>query len=180
NRLHQTCEEWRTERDFIFRDVFDNEVAGSARLILERYARYTAHFAAVSTGKAPFDDEVCFAPREASLISRMLSDLAPSVPSWDERFERIRAFFASEHFRSIPGIRISALFWATIAREINGGRQPDRFPTAAMFNDIDAVAIYAPLCDAMFVDKDISHLAKQKELQRELGGDRKSVVRERG
>jgi hypothetical protein len=170
NKLHQTCEEWRTERNFKFDDVFNNELDGSARLILERYARYAAHFAAVSAGRAPFDDEVCFAPREASLISRMLSDLAPSFPSWNERFERIRAFLASEHFRSIPGIRISALFWATIAREINSGRQPDRFPTAAMFNDIDAVAIYAPLCDAMFVDKEISHLAKQRELQQELAG----------
>jgi hypothetical protein len=171
NRLHQTCEEWRTERDFKFKDVFNNELDGSARLILERYARYAAHFAAVSTGRAPFDDEVCFAPREATLISGMLSELAPSSPSWDERFEHIRAFLASKHFRTIPGIRISALLWATIAREINGGRRPDRFPTAAMFNDIDAVAMYAPLCDAMFVDKEISHLVRQRELQEDLGED---------
>ncbi len=37
-----------------------------------------------------------------------------------------------------------------------------------MFNDIDAVAMYAPLCDAMFVDKEISHLVKQRELRDEL------------
>lgn len=168
--LHQTCEEWRADRSFNFRHVFDNELDASARVILDRYVRYTAHFAAVSSGRAPFDDEVSFPPQEATLISRMLSELAPSCPSWDERFERIRAFFVSRHFRTVPGIRISALFWATIAREINSGRQPDRFPTAPMFNDIDAVAMYASLCDAMFVDKEISHLTKQGELQQELTG----------
>jgi hypothetical protein len=170
NRLHQTCEEWRTERNFDFKDIFNNELAGSARLILQRYARYAAHFAAVSTGGAPFDDEACFAPREATLILRMLTELASSLLMWNERFERILEFFASEHFRAIPGIRIAALFWATIAREINSGRKPDRFPTAAMFNDIDAVSSYSPLCDVMFVDREISHLAKQRELRQELVG----------
>jgi len=39
-----------------------------------------------------------------------------------------------------------------------------------MFNDVDVVAAYAPFCDAMFVDKEISHLAHQGELRRELNG----------
>lgn len=170
NRLHQTCEEWRTARDFDFTDVFNNELAGTARLILQRYARYAAHFAAVSAGIAPFDDEACFAPREATLVLGMSSELASSFPMWDERFERILEFFGSEHFRTIPRVRMAALLWATTAREINSGRNPDHFPTAAMFNDIDALSSYSPFCDAMFVDREISHLAKQGELREELFG----------
>ena len=39
-----------------------------------------------------------------------------------------------------------------------------------MYNDIDAVAMYSPFCDAMFVDKEIAHLTKQGELREELTG----------
>ncbi len=69
--LHQTCEEWRTQRDFRFKDAFNNELDGSAKLILKR---------------------------EASLISRMLSELAASFPSSDDWFERVRAFLAQSNF----------------------------------------------------------------------------------
>ncbi len=169
-RLHETCEEWRNDAGFNFKDTFDNELAGGGRLILQQYGHYAGHFAAVSTGQAPFDDEVCFAPPAAVLVSRMLSELALSLPNWEKRFARIGDFFASEHFRAVSGVRISALFWATIAREINAGRKADRFPKASMYNDIDAVAMYSPFCDAMFVDKETSHLTKQKELQQELAG----------
>jgi hypothetical protein len=169
-RLHETCEEWRNDAGFNFKDTFDNELADGGRLILQQSGRYAGHFAAVSTGQAPFDDEVCFAPPAAVLVSRMLSELALSLPNWEKRFARIGDFFASEHFRAVSGVRISALFWATIAREINAGRKADRFPTAGMYNDIDAVAMYSPFCDAMFVDREISHLVKQGELRDELAG----------
>ena len=166
--LQRTCEEWRNDPSFSFRETFENELAGCGRLILQRAGRYIEHYGAVSTGQAPFDDEVCFPPPEAMLISRMLQALEPTCANPDEKFMRIREFFASKQFRSVPAVRVSSLFWATIAREINAGRKPDRFPTGSMFNDIDAVAQYSPFCDAMFVDKEISHFVKQRELREEL------------
>jgi hypothetical protein len=169
-RLHKTCREWQNDRNFSFKETFDNELAGCGRLILEQYSRYVTHYAAVSTGQAPFDDEVCFPPAAVALVTRMLSELSSSIPTYEERFARIRKFFASDHFREVPAARISALFWATIAREIHSGRKPDRFPKSSMYNDIDAVAVYSPFCNAMFVDKEISHLVKQRELQMALSG----------
>jgi len=167
--LYRTCEEWRTDAEFSFRDTFENELGGCGRLILQRAGRYITHYAAVATGQAVFDDEACFPPPEAMLVSRMLRSLEASCATSDEQFERIREFFASKQFRSLSAVRISSVFWATIAREVNAGRKPDRFPTASMFNDIDAVAQYSPFCDAMFVDKEVSHFVKQRELREELG-----------
>lgn len=167
-RLHRTCEEWQSDPNFSFRDTFENELSGCAKVILEQAGRYLAHYAAVSTGQAPFDDFVCFPPPGAMLVSRMLSELEQHGISGNERLSRVQEFFASKQFRSISGARISSFFWATIAREINAGRKPDRFPKAGMFNDIDAVAMYSSFCDAMFVDKEVSHLVKQRELQDEL------------
>jgi hypothetical protein len=168
-QLHCTCEEWRNDPDFDFRETFENELAGCGKLILQRAGRYIAHYGAVAVGQALLDDEVCFPPPEATLVSRMLRALEPTCATPDEQFVRIREFFASKQFRSLSTVRISSLFWATIAREINPGRKPDRFPKASMFNDIDAVATYSPFCDAMFVDKEVSHLVKQRELREEIG-----------
>jgi hypothetical protein len=169
-RLREVCKEWREDPTFSFRETFENELAGHWRQILEQFARYTARFAAVHLGYAPFDDEVCFPPAALVLVTRMMTKLAPTFPNMDERIARIREFFISEHFRAVSGVRISALLWATIARDINAGRKSDRFPKASMYNDIDAVAQYSPFCDAMFVDKEISHFTRQRELQQELAG----------
>jgi hypothetical protein len=170
-RLHETCQEWQQDKNFSFKETFENELTGGAKLIWEQYSRYTAHYAAVATGQVAFDDEVCFPPPGAMLVSRMFSELSSNLmTSHDDRVAAVLKFFSSKQFRTVPAARISALFWATIAREIHAGRKADRFPTASMYNDIDAVATYSPHCDGMFVDKEISHFSRQKELQQELAG----------
>ena len=169
-RLHEVCQDWQNEETFSFKETFDNELAGVGRAILEQHNRYLLRYAAVLSGHAPLDDEVCFPPPASTLVSRMLKELGSTIPDMDERFTAIRNFFASDYFRAVSGARLSALFWATIAREIHAGRRPDRFPKASMYNDIDAVATYSPFCDAMFVDKEIAHLTNQRELREELGG----------
>jgi hypothetical protein len=171
--LHEKCREWQNDETFSFKQTFDNELAGVGTGILEQCSRYLARYAAVSRGQVPLDDEVCFPPPASSLVSRMLSEAASTLSDMGERLAAIPVFFASDYFRAVPGARISALFWATIAREIHAGRKPDRFPKSSMYNDIDAVAMYSSFCDAMFVDKEISHLTKQRELQEQLGGKTK-------
>jgi hypothetical protein len=116
------------------------------------------------------NDADYFPPESADLITQMLAALEPTLPSHDARFERIQAFFGSESFRSVPFARVTALFGATLARDVHSGRNPENFPGPGMFNDIDAVAAYAPFCDAMFVDREISHLASQGGLKEELAG----------
>ncbi len=169
-RLHEVCQDWQDDENFSFKETFDNELAGVGKAILEQRSRYLARYAAVLNGQAPLDDEVSFPPPAASLVSRMLTELGSAIPDMGERVTAIRNFFASDKFRAVSGARISSLFWATIAREIHAGRRPDHFPKASMYNDINAVAMYSPFCDAMFVDKEISHLTKQGELCKELGG----------
>jgi hypothetical protein len=99
----------------------------------------------------------------------MLDDAASTLPDMSERHAAIRDFFASEYFRAVSGARIQALFWATFARQIHLGRK--NFPQSSMYNDIDAVAMYSPFCDAMFVDKEIAHLTTQGELGKEFAGE---------
>jgi hypothetical protein len=128
-------------------------------------------FLAYQSGSTSLNDAVCSPPAAFLLVDRMLSTLDSKFATLEERVACIGRFFRSDHFRSVPAVRVSASFLATIAREVHSGRSADRFPKGGIFNDIDAVAAYSLFCDAMFVDKEISHFARQQELKKELSAN---------
>ena len=169
-KLRVVCEDWCRDPNFSFQRVFEDEVTAHGQNIVDQCIHYTRRLAAVQLGQVPLTDDLCFSPPSIDLVTRMLNRLSTTTPEIEKRLGRVGEFFRSKQFRSVPSVRISGLFWATIAREINSGRSPDRFPKAGMFNDIDAVAAYSPFCDAMFVDKEIGHFASQRELQNEMNG----------
>lgn len=70
--LHEVCQNWQNDETFSFKETFDKELAGVGEAILEQRGRYLARYAAVSSGRAPFDDEVCFPPPASALVTRML------------------------------------------------------------------------------------------------------------
>jgi hypothetical protein len=167
--LREKCQQWQNQENFDFKQTFADGLAGVGWAILEQHSCYLARYAAASSGQAPFDDKVLFPPPASTLVSHMLAEAASTRPDMGERHAAIRDFFASEYFRAVSGARIPALFWATIARQIHLGRK--NFPQSSMYNDIDAVAMYSPFCDAMFVDKEIAYLTTQGELGTEFGGE---------
>jgi hypothetical protein len=166
--LREKCQQWQNEENFDFKQTFADELAGVGFGILEEHRRYLARYAAAKRGEVPVDERL-FPPPASTLVSRMLDDAASTLPDMSERHAAIRDFFASEYFRAVSGARIQALFWATFARQIHLGRK--NFPQSSMYNDIDAVAMYSPFCDAMFVDKEIAHLTTQGELGKEFAGE---------
>jgi hypothetical protein len=167
--LHEKCEQWKNEQNFDFKKTFADELAGVGFGILEERRQYLARYAAAKRGEVPVDEGL-FPPPASTLVSRMLGDAASTLPDMGERLTAIRDFFASQYFRGVSGARIQALFWATIARQVHHGRK--NFPRSGMYNDIDAVAMYSPFCDAMFVDKEIAHLTTDGELRKEFSGER--------
>lgn len=166
--LREVCEGWKADPDFTFQRAYGDEVGGHAKNILNQFFTYTGRMTAVQLGQAELTDDLILPPAAVWLVTRMLKRLEETIPDMGQRLQRIGEFFRSEHFRSVPAIRIASLFWASVAREIHGGR--NRFPKAGMFNDIRAIAAYSKFCDAMFVDKEISHFASQGELKKELSG----------
>jgi hypothetical protein len=157
--------------NFDFKQTFADELAAVGFGILEEHRQYLARYAAAKRGQVPVDESL-FPPPASMLVSRMLGDAASTFPDMGERLTAIRVFFSSRYFRAVSGARIQALFWATIARQIHHGRKT--FPRSSMYNDIDAVAMYSPFCDAMFVDKEIAHLSSDGELRKEFSGERPS------
>ena len=169
-RLHEVCKYWKEDPTVDFAAVMEGELRAITRQPMVEHSRFAAGIAAVRLGKIPAESFDLYPPPAASLVAHMLADLEDGTPGVEPRLNRIKDFFTSEAIRAVPFARISALFWATLARDVRSGRNPDKFPGSSMFNDIDVVAAYAPFCDAMFVDREISHLANQGELRRELAG----------
>lgn len=168
--LRDVCVHWQNAPDFDFNDVFEGELGAIVQGPWLEYLAYAARLLATQQGEIQVDLDRLYPPESSAMISHMLGDIRRGAADSAEAFARIHEFFGSTAARSIPYARVSALFWAGIAREVRAGRSEETFPRAGMINDIDLVAAYAPFCDALFVDKQISHLAAQPELKRELAG----------
>jgi hypothetical protein len=171
--MHGVCERWRLAQSFSFQDV----VVGESRAIVEgpwrEWQRYGARIALAQqvphSSESALNDLTAALPMAASsLVSHMLTELK-ELPV-EDRFERMRQFFASAEAQSVSYVKISALFWGSLARDVRAGRNPKNYPSGSLYNDVDIVAAYSKFCDAMFVDKQVSHLASQAELKRELAG----------
>lgn len=165
-RMQNVCRRWQQAADFDFAKV----LAGESRVIAlapwEEYIAYSQRFSAVEQGLRPYVFGELIPPPSASLVTHMLAALPRDDPA---RINRLQSFFTSPAAQSVPYVRVSALFWATLAREVRRGRAPGKF-SGSLFNDVEVIAAYAPFCDAMFVDKEVAHLTDQPELKRELAG----------
>lgn len=169
--MRAVCEKWQRAESFSFQAAME----GEARAIVEEPWRQWREYAArLATAQiTPVQQESTLADLAAlfplavsGLVTHMLAELKEL--SAELRFEKISQFFESQAARSVSYVRITALFWASLARDVRAGRKPENFPTGSLYNDVDVVAAFAPYCDAMFVDKQVSHLATQAELKREL------------
>ena len=168
--LHDVCLHWQKAAHFDFNEVFEGEVNAIVQGPWREYLAYAARLHATQQGEIEVNLDQLYPPPASTLISHMLGDLRRGPADSEAAFAKIQDFFSSDAARSIPYARVTALFWAGIARDVRAGRSEQTFPRAGMSNDIDLVAAYAPFCDALFVDKQISHLAAQPELKRELAG----------
>lgn len=166
--LREVCERWQEAPTFSFQAAFENELRTIVQEPRRVYSEYVARLAVEEGGRVPVGLAESFPMSVANLITQMLAEV--DEDNAGVRFDKVAQFFDSEAARSISFARITALFWASLARDVRAGRKPENFPTASLYNDVDVAAGYAQFCDAMFVDKQISHLASQAELKSELAG----------
>lgn len=167
-RLHEVCRYWLGENNFEFEQAVISEMDGHGKSLLKTYANACEQRSLVLQGKAPIEHMYGMFSPAASLISRMLDILQSAGVKSEDLFPRIRQFFVSNIFRSVQAVQIAAVSWASITRQVRQVRNPSKFPRAGMYNDIDAVSLYSPFCDAMFVDKEFYHFLSQPELKRTL------------
>lgn len=169
--LHDVCLRWQKAPTFDFNDVFEGELGAIVEQPLLDYLAHASRLYIAQQSNAEIDLSLLYPPVSANLLTHMLSDLRRENLDPAVSVARVSDFFRSPEAHAVAFARISALFWAGVAREVRAGRSPATFPRSGMGNDIDMVAAYSPFCDAMFVDKQIFNLASMAELKRELAGN---------
>jgi hypothetical protein len=80
---------------------------------------------------------------------------------------KVKAYFQSADFKSVPFVRTSCLLWAAIARKASRGlKEP---PGLSMVNDVQTVSALLPYCDAMFIDNSCRALLTENPIPARLG-----------
>ncbi len=98
------------------------------------------------------------APADGDLIEGLMhkDDKAMSMK---DRHQRIGSFLQSDHFANVPYIDISCRLFTVLRKHVKEGQFANRARAAVRIRgvwfDTDAVSLYGPYCDAMFVDREI-------------------------
>lgn len=99
-----------------------------------------------------------------SPIVDMLYWLPEDQPLVD-RMQRCMEFLASEHFANIPNLWIEARMFATLKGMVKQGAYANRNKAherlSGVFEDFEQIALYAPYCDAFFMDRSMAELVRK-------------------
>jgi len=103
-------------------------------------------------------------PIVAQVVEHMLHWLPDEQPVGD-KLNRCAEFFKSEHFNQVPLLWIEARMFATLKAMVKRGayanRDDARRRLNGVFEDIKHIALYAPYCDAFFMDQPMAELVRQ-------------------
>ncbi|AZC81197.1 hypothetical protein C4K30_2073 [Pseudomonas chlororaphis subsp. piscium] len=103
-------------------------------------------------------------PIVTQVIEQMLHWLPKDQPL-DQRLKRCAEFFKSEHFQQVPNLWISARMYATLKAMVKRGAYANpeeaRKRLSGVFEDIKHISLYAPYCNAFFMDQPMADLVRQ-------------------
>lgn len=95
-------------------------------------------------------------PMQAHVVQQMLDGL-PEHEDLPKRLRRCVKYFCSPHFAGLPHVHIPSQIFGTLRELTKAGSFANRGKfqkkQSGIFEDIDHVALYAPYCSAIFVDK---------------------------
>lgn len=152
--LKSVCEFWKSHPATFDQDVAE-EVRGFARQSIEVYRSF-AHGS--------------FNPRNppsvhpgVTLIHWLAVEVKNARPEELDPVSVVQQFFDSAGARQTPFLEISSSLWAKIAQYV---RQPkgSRLPDDGDSFDINAISMFAPYCDAMFIEKEFEEMWRQLKL----------------
>jgi len=103
-------------------------------------------------------------PIVTQVIEQMLHWLPKDQPL-DQQLKRCAEFFRSEHFQQVPNLWISARMYATLKAMVKRGAYANpeeaRKRLSGVFEDIKHISLYAPYCNAFFMDQPMADLVRQ-------------------
>lgn len=91
--------------------------------------------------------------------------LRAGVPK-KEILTKIAEYFSSPTLKAVPSVKITAMLYAALARQVAAGRKKPL--NQGTVNDIETISSILPYCDAMFIDKEFYTLLQEKPLVDEI------------
>ena len=152
SEMAEMFQRWQSEKGKQFKHLLEYEYK---RLLKKLFYNYVSYLQ--GNTKMTFEDI-------SKLYIKAIHDAfkEAGIPE-GEIWNRTMEYLNSKYIREIPFIKISALFFAAIARKTaNGGKKNP--PEPGMANDIDIISVILPYCDAIFIDKKCHAYLKEKPL----------------
>jgi hypothetical protein len=157
NSLVNAFDEWRSATTTFEQDV-GIEMRASGDKYFDSYVTMHNRFARGDVSAA------INSPIIAKVVEYMLHWL-PDEQSLIEKLKRCDAFFQSEHFNEVPLVWIEARMFATLKAMVKRGAYSNHDDAqrrlSGVFEDIKHIALYAPYCDAFFMDQSMADLVRQ-------------------
>ena len=161
--LINAFDEWQYATTTFDEDV-DIETRAAAKNYLDSYLKMLSRLAEGDYA-ARFDS-----PIAATVLERLLQHL-PRLQPLDEKLKRCVEYFNSEHFKQVPKVWIEARMFATLKDMVKRGAYSKRSEASrrlnGIFEDINHISLYAPYCDAFFMDQPMADLVRQPSLDLE-------------
>jgi hypothetical protein len=153
-KLIDAFENWRQSAN-----TFEEQVAIELREAAKGYIRiYSEYAARLVSGDI---SAVYNAPVMSRLVESLLHCLPPE--RIEDRMKKIAPFLASDHFKAMPYLWLTARIYASLKDMVKRGAYKDRADAikrfSGFFQDVKHVATYAPYCDAFVMDKAMASLA---------------------
>lgn len=160
--LMEAFEAWRTSTQTFDQDVA-LEMDDAARYYYDTYLTMMKRLAQRDFD-ARFDS-----PIASQVVERMMHSLPDNHP-FDQKLQRCVDFFRSEHFRQVPNLWISARMFATLKDMVKRGafrQQAQQKRHRGVFDDIKHISMYAPYCDAFFMDQAMAEIVRHPRVNLE-------------
>lgn len=126
------------------------ELRDAGRIYIKFYAEYAARILA-GDYKAQFDSPI------VSMVVQDMLEILPRDMEVEIKVERVKDFFASQHFANVPHEWISARMFAVLKDQVKRGAYQNQEEAvrrlSGFFQDVKHISMYAPYVDAIVVDQ---------------------------
>ena len=155
--LIRAFDEWQSAKT-----TFDEDVCVEMRAASKNYFEsYLKMVTRLSQGDFA---AIIDSPIVSKVLEHMLEQLPREQPL-DEKLTRCAQFFNSEHFKQVPTLWIQTRVFATLKAMVKRGAYSNRSKASqrlnGVFEDINHISLYAPYCDAFFMDQPMADLVRQ-------------------
>ncbi len=161
--LASLSERRRSEGNFNFDDVYRKELHAIGETTIALHIRSTREMAEMQAGVRAFDPEAFMPTNATSTVRGIQHRLREAGVDEDDVWPKTAELFQSEHLDQIPYLRISAMLFAAMARKAWAGQR--RNPGGGAITDVTTVAAVLPVCDAIFVDREVAALLNEEPLR---------------